>query len=81
MNFFIICGVDEDKHYVFLGDLTIMDDDTAIVNNDYDGTGNRYFDTSAEAVRYVETRVCAEPLYWDPERKAFARISVLSQEV
>ena len=78
MNFFIIRGVDEDGKYVFLGDLTIMDDDTAIVNNDYDGIGNRYFDTSAEAVRYVETRVCAEPLYWDPERKAFARITALA---
>ena len=74
--FFYICGQDEDGHYEFLGDLTLLNDGTAIVNNDYDGIGNRYFDSHFEAVRYVETRICDKPHYYDPVKQMFARITI-----
>lgn len=74
VKFFYICAKSGDR-YEFLGDLTLIGADNAIVNNDYDGTGNQYFDSHADALRYIRGRICEDPLYYDPERKAFARIT------
>lgn len=74
--FFLIFGRDEDGELVELGDLTLIDDGSAVVNNDYDGIGLRFFDSHAEAVHYVETRVCATPIYYDPDKQMTAKIRV-----
>ena len=65
--FYYVCGRDEGGRIEFLGDLTLLNDGTAVVNNDWDGIGNRYFDTHVEALRYVLTRMCEDAFLWDPD--------------
>lgn len=64
--FLYILGRDGEGGFEFLGDLTLLNDGTAIVNNDYDGTGNRYFDTYDEALGYVHDRICRDAILYDP---------------
>lgn len=52
----------EDGSLVSLGDITLMDDGRAIVMNDWSGNLS-FFDTHEEAIRYVNGRVCEEPVY------------------
>ena len=74
--FFYIYGFDEDGTPEMLGDLTLLNDGGAVVNNDYDGVGLRFFDSHADAVRYVQTRICDDPTYYDPVKRMTARIRV-----
>ena len=67
-SFFYIFGRDEDGELEMLGDITLLNDGGGIVNNDYDGIGLRFFDSHSDAIRYVETRICQEPIYYDPIR-------------
>lgn len=77
MNFFFILGRDESGEYELLGDITIASDTNVIVNNDYDGVGNRYFDNISDALRYIKGRICMEPVYYDPVRRQEVRIQLV----
>lgn len=57
----LICG-EEDGALVQLGDIALMDDGSAVVMNDWEGI-LQFFDSHDEAIRYVETRICEEPIY------------------
>ena len=76
-NFFLILGRDENGEFEFLGDLTLMGDGNAVVNNDYDGTGNQYFDNHKDALDYIKGRICDNPVYYDPVVNQLASIRVL----
>lgn len=56
-----ICGR-EDGRMVSLGDITLMEDGGAVVMNDWSGH-LEFFDTHADALRYVRGRVCEDPVY------------------
>lgn len=56
-----ICGRDGSRLEV-LGDITLMEDGHAVVMNDWSGH-LEFFDTHADALRYVRGRVCEAPVY------------------
>lgn len=56
-----ICGRDGNK-LEMLGDITLMEDGGAVVMNDWSGN-LEFFDTHADALRYVRGRVCEDPVY------------------
>ena len=72
--FYYVCGRDEDGRIELLGDVTLLNDGTAVVNNDWEGIGNRYFDTHKEALRYIVTRMCEDAFLYDPESKCALNI-------
>ena len=76
-KFFLVLGRDEDGTLEMLGDITLLNDGGAVVNNDYDGIGLRFFDSHVEALRYVETRICDVPVYYDPIVEQQVRITVI----
>lgn len=57
-----VCGRNGAK-LELLGDITLMEDGSAVVMNDWGGK-LEFFDTHEEAIWYVKTRICGEePVY------------------